>query len=275
MPLSPQIGVIPGGTTQDAVLLAIVARLIANVTTPEPLTEATCFVSLLTPTFMQPGPLWVQVAPGAGQFDQDSVSSGGQNNTPEDGSIVVGIFSRAFLDEAGQDVQTLTNATIGLMQLKKGILAALVDFNPAPLTTQSVMVSGGPTAGSYTITYTPPSGPPETTAAIAWNANAAAVQAALRLLAGLSVAVVSQSGVLPGIVTNFITFNDPAGVPGELAVTDSTTGGSHAVTAALVPILRSNMLPLDCPTPSHTGWAENDCAVWAVSFSTSFQWNLS
>jgi hypothetical protein len=260
--------------TQDVVLLAIVAQLIASVTEPEPLTAANCFVSLLTPTEWQPGPLWVQVAPGAGQFDTDAVSAGGQNNTPEDATVAVGLFSRPMLDAAGQDVQALTNNAIGLMQLKRGILAALVDFNPAPTTTQAVVVSGGPTGGYFTITYTNPLGGTQTTGHIAYNASAADVQTALQALTNLSGAAVVGSGVLPGQVIYTCTFNDPTGIPGEISVTDSTTGGSHAVTASLVGILRSNMLPVDCPTPSHTPWAENDTCMWAVTFTTSFQWNL-
>ena len=60
---------------------------------------------------------------------------------------------------------------------------------------QSVTILGSPTGGTFTLTWNG-----QTTAAIAYNADAATVQAALRLLAGLELVTVSSTGTIPNFV---------------------------------------------------------------------------
>ena len=60
---------------------------------------------------------------------------------------------------------------------------------------QSIAITGAPTGGSYTLTFTPPDGAPaETTVPIAWNATAAVVQAALEGLRYIRIGDVTCAG---------------------------------------------------------------------------------
>jgi hypothetical protein len=79
---------------------------------------------------------------------------------------------------------------------------------------QTVTVTGSPTGGSFTLTVNG-----QTTAAIAYNATAAQVKAALEALSSVSVVSVTGSG--PYVVT----FGGGANVP-QLTATASLTGGS-------------------------------------------------
>lgn len=92
---------------------------------------------------------------------------------------------------------------------------------------QRIVVSGTPTSGTYTITYTDASGA-QITAALAFDANSVAVQAALRLLTGLDSIAVAESGVTPNF-THTITYT---GVPGNLqqiTVTELTDTGVFTI----------------------------------------------
>lgn len=88
---------------------------------------------------------------------------------------------------------------------------------------QTLIISGAPTGGDFTITYDG-----QTTSAIAYNANAAAVQSALEALSNIGVGDVSCSGgALPGTPV-VITF---AGALANtdvalMTTTDNFTGGS-------------------------------------------------
>jgi hypothetical protein len=95
---------------------------------------------------------------------------------------------------------------------------------------QSVTVTGAPTGGTYTLTFAG-----QTTAAIAYNATAAAVQAALESLSNIGVGSVAVTGSTGGPYT--VTFGgqyqnvDVA----QLTATASLTGGtSPGVTTATV-----------------------------------------
>jgi hypothetical protein len=94
---------------------------------------------------------------------------------------------------------------------------------------QTLQISGTPSGGTYTISWVGPYGGTQTTAAIAYNATSATVQAALRLLSGLESVVVTTAAGSPPNVTHSITFY---GVPGNVnAITaDITllTGGTPA-----------------------------------------------
>lgn len=77
-----------------------------------------------------------------------------------------------------------------------GVIAAATPTNDV----QTVSIDGTPTGGTFTLAgKSPLTGLSFTTAAIAYNANAAAVQAALTALAGIgSGQVVGSGGPLPG-----------------------------------------------------------------------------
>lgn len=82
---------------------------------------------------------------------------------------------------------------------------------------QTVTITGGPTGGTFTLTY---SG--QTTAGIAYNANAAAVQAALEALSNLAVGDVTVTGG-PGPATPYVvTFR--AGMGNVVQMTASGAG---------------------------------------------------
>jgi hypothetical protein len=95
---------------------------------------------------------------------------------------------------------------------------------------QTVIMSGTPTAGSYTLSFTNSAGKVQTTKPLAYNASGADVQAALRLLTGLASITVVTTGTTPNF-THTITFTG-VGNPGQLTSTDSTTGGSHSIAHA-------------------------------------------
>ena len=87
---------------------------------------------------------------------------------------------------------------------------------------QTVTIGGGPTGGTFTLTIDG-----KTTAAIAYNASAATVAAALNKLNGVNVGVTLASNVYT------ITFREPVGNVNQLTATSSLTGGtSPSVTPA-------------------------------------------
>jgi hypothetical protein len=91
---------------------------------------------------------------------------------------------------------------------------------------QALSKTGTPTAGTFTLTY---SG--QTTAAIAWNATAAAIKTALEALSNISVGDISVSGgPLPNTPV-VITFKGTLGNQNiaALTVTPTITGGSFQV----------------------------------------------
>ena len=98
--------------------------------------------------------------------------------------------------------------------------------------TQTIVMSGTPTGGTYTVTFDG-----KTTAAIAYNASAATLQAALRLIAGLELVTVSSTGSTPNFTHTVVM----TGVGGSLAAasppqmtssTASLTGGAPVLTHA-------------------------------------------
>jgi hypothetical protein len=93
---------------------------------------------------------------------------------------------------------------------------------------QTVAMTGTPTSGTYILTYAGNS-----TAAIAHNANSATVQAALRLVPGLSLVTVVESGSTPNY-THTVHFNGVEGNIAQMTNTDSTSGGTHTLTNATV-----------------------------------------
>jgi hypothetical protein len=97
---------------------------------------------------------------------------------------------------------------------------------------QRLTITGTPTGGTFTLTW---SG--QTTAAIAYNATAAVVQAALEALSNIDVGEVACSGgPLPGTAVD-ITFQNGLGGKNQPAATttDSLTGGSSPASAITTP----------------------------------------
>lgn len=96
---------------------------------------------------------------------------------------------------------------------------------------QTITITGDPTGGSYTLTWQG-----NTTAAIAWDADAAAVQAALRLLPGAELFTVSSSGTSPNFVHTVVLTGAAAATgnssPTEMTSTDSLTGGTPGIAHA-------------------------------------------
>jgi len=110
---------------------------------------------------------------------------------------------------------------------------AIVTHGTSVYTIQTVTTTGTPTSGNYTITVTDLAGRKQTTANIAFNAIASAVQSALRLLNGFGSVTVSESGSTPNF-THTINFIGLAGDVPIISVTDGTSGGTHAITPAIV-----------------------------------------
>lgn len=102
----------------------------------------------------------------------------------------------------------------------------------SPTEVQTVTITGGPTGGTFTITYDG-----ATTAGIAFNATAAAVKTALEALTTINQGDITVTGSAGGPYT--ITFGGPAIVGGDVpALTASgaslTGGTSPAATPATV-----------------------------------------
>jgi hypothetical protein len=91
-------------------------------------------------------------------------------------------------------------------------------------------IAGTPTGGTYTLTFTDSIYGARTTGAIAYNAVAATVQTAIRLLAGLSLTTVSSSGTTPNF-THTITYKGTQAAI-TLSRTSSMTGGTNSLTVA-------------------------------------------
>lgn len=93
---------------------------------------------------------------------------------------------------------------------------------------QQIAVTGTPTAGTYIIRWTAPSGKAYATSPLAYNASGTAVQAALRTIPGLGSVTVATSGTSPDY-THVITFTDQPGNLNAVTVTNNTTGGTFTI----------------------------------------------
>lgn len=95
---------------------------------------------------------------------------------------------------------------------------------------QTFQISGTPAGGTFTLTVSSPNIETQTTAAIAFDATAAVIQAALRLLKGLGSVVVANTAGSPPDQTVSITFHGCQGNVSILSSTSSLTGGTPVLT---------------------------------------------
>lgn len=91
---------------------------------------------------------------------------------------------------------------------------------------QTLTVTGPPTAGTYSISWTSPTSKTYTTAPLAYNATASTIQAALRKFPGLESVTVTSTGTTP-LYTHTITYVGQAGNVSQITITNNTTGGTY------------------------------------------------
>ena len=91
---------------------------------------------------------------------------------------------------------------------------------------QTLTVTGPPTAGTYRVSWSNAAGKVQTTAPIAYDATAATLQAAMRLLTGLESVTVTATGATP-LYTHTITFVGVAGNVSQITITNNSTGGTY------------------------------------------------
>lgn len=91
---------------------------------------------------------------------------------------------------------------------------------------QTIVVTGPPTAGTFSISWTSPASKTYVTDPLPYNATAAQIQAALRRFPGLGSITVSSTGTSP-LFTHTITFVGQAGNVSQVSITNSTTGGTY------------------------------------------------
>lgn len=95
---------------------------------------------------------------------------------------------------------------------------------------QTVTISGTPTGGFYTLSWTNAAGQVQTTAPISFEGTDADVQEALRALVGLEAVTVTSTGDAPDYV-HTITFHGVTN-PAQLTSTNALTGGTPAINHA-------------------------------------------
>lgn len=95
---------------------------------------------------------------------------------------------------------------------------------------QSIAISGSPTGGTFTLTYDG-----QTTGAIAYNASAAAVQAALEAISNIdSGDVACSGGPLPGTAVT-VTFQNKLGGKNVSLLTANSSGLTGGSTPTVTP----------------------------------------
>ncbi len=93
---------------------------------------------------------------------------------------------------------------------------------------QTIAISGPPTAGTYVINLTNAAGKVQSTAPLAYNASASAVESAIVALIGFEGVTVTSTGTSPNF-THTITYGGLAGNLSACTVTNGTTGGSFSI----------------------------------------------
>lgn len=131
-------------------------------------------------------------------------------------------FDWSTVPVLGSDLELPDGSLVkaGTRLLRYGMFIAEI----TQLEVQTITITGTPTGGSYTLAVTR-GGVTKTTAAIAYNATAAQVAAALNLLSNVD-GIASGSGTSP----QSITFNTNENVAVMVATSSLTGGSSPAVT---------------------------------------------
>lgn len=88
---------------------------------------------------------------------------------------------------------------------------------------QTITITGASTSGSYQIQITNPAGKVQTTAPIAFNGGAAAVQSAIRALTGYGAVTVTATGSSPDF-THTVTYLGAGGTQTLLSIVNNSTG---------------------------------------------------
>lgn len=81
---------------------------------------------VVTPTG---GNYFLNVGPGGGEFPADAQEGGGDSQCTENLTVLVAIYTKIRTDSVTEDTQTLTEATRGLLAIKRKVLKALVGFD--------------------------------------------------------------------------------------------------------------------------------------------------
>jgi hypothetical protein len=117
------------GSTPDAVLLAILARVIAVV--PEA-NEENVFITtdLDADPPPNPGLFCYAIFLRPNGFDDELIDGGGRDQLRYQGGVTVRIYSPVMLDELGRSTIALTNANVGLLQQSTKLMTALALFDP-------------------------------------------------------------------------------------------------------------------------------------------------
>lgn len=137
------------------------------------------------------------------------------------GNLVTGTFETADSSNANLPEGWLASV---------GTLGTTIKITPVEV--QTVVISGGPGSGGYSLSFTDRDGNIQTTAILVYNASGAVVQSALRALTGLGSVTVSTTGSAPNY-THTVTFTGVSH-PGQLTSSHTFNTGSiaHATTTA-------------------------------------------
>jgi hypothetical protein len=141
-------------------------------------------------------------------------------------SLTNGVGGTIIQDDAGNDLKYTINAP----DLTATYQASAKLRKEGNTQAWTLAIAGTPTGGTYTITLNDSVNGSRTTAALAHDANAATVQAALRLLsgAGVNATIVTSSGSTPNF-THTIQFKGTAASI-TVTATSSLTGGTPSLT---------------------------------------------
>jgi hypothetical protein len=105
-------------------------------------------------------------------------------------------------------------------------------LNITPVEIQTIVISGIPTGGTYTLTFPNKDSDSQTTIPITFDASGSGVQSALRALKELGSVTVATTGTIAGgNYTHTVTMTDVTN-PGQFTSTSSMTGGTPVITHA-------------------------------------------
>jgi len=158
------------------------------------------------------------------------------------GLLLTAPYTLTGAAEANKTLATLTPGFAGRVQAafaavttavttasKAANVQLYIDNVPGTNEVQTLTITGTPTGGTFTITYDG-----VTSAAIAYNANAAAVQSALEAMSNIAVGdVTCGGGALPGTPVTITFGGSLAGTDVPLATTTGSLTGGTTPTATI------------------------------------------